>query len=114
MVLRIKLAASKYDNDLKHQVTEMLDSCAQTIGFKLNKWSYIVQSQRSATCPLGWQHVYVDKTLCCGLRYNELFWYGPDMRKGVEMGAEMLCFFSCTLFKVVLLPSSVPAPAQLD
>ena len=59
---------SKYDQELKQQVCEILDNCGQTVGYKLNKWAYIVRSQRTAVCPLGWQHVYIDKSICCGLR----------------------------------------------
>ena len=65
---REKLLSSHIDNDLKDEVLGILDLCNNVVGYKVNKWSFIVQSQESATCPLGWQHVYVDKGLCCGLR----------------------------------------------
>ena len=65
---REKLIASKYDNELKEQVQAILNYAGKEVGCKINKWSYVVQSQRSAICPLGWQHVYIDKGISCGLR----------------------------------------------
>ena len=48
---REKLLSSNFDEDLKAQVLEILLISKNVVGYKLNKWSYVVQSQQSATCP---------------------------------------------------------------
>ena len=65
---REHILSSNFDKNIKEEVLGVLGLCKEVVGYKLNKWSYVVQSQRSAVCPLGWQHVYTDKSLCCGLR----------------------------------------------
>ena len=59
---------SNYDEDMKAQIKRIIDLSGSVVGHKINQWCYIVKSQESATCPLGWQHVYVDTSICCGLR----------------------------------------------
>ena len=62
------MEAAQLEEDHEQQVKAILSESEQLVGFKINKFSYIIKSKESATCPLGWQHVYIDKGLCCGLR----------------------------------------------
>ena len=65
---RTRLQSAQLDEDHEQQVKAILDESERVVGFKINKFAYIIKSKESAACPLGWQHVYIDKGLCCGLR----------------------------------------------
>ena len=62
------------DGDMKNQLDELMSS---TIGYQLSSNLYIIKSQISPLCPLGFVHVYVTDLgkIDCGLRCSNYSTY---------------------------------------
>ena len=71
--VREKLDSAVIDKEMRNNIERILDSCDESIGYKLNPKNFVVRTAISTLSPLGWVHVYktVMGKIDCGLRYEK-------------------------------------------